>query len=332
MRVAFVLPFFGHFDNLFPLWLETCRYNKGFDWLLFTDDHRFFNYPDNVKVFYMEFSMLQERIQQICDFPISLSHPYRLCNFKPAYGLIFQDYLKGYDAWGFCDNDMLYGDLNHAIPGLKTLEKCKIGEFGHLSILPNSHEGRTIFKYADAYKIAFSTPEPLFFDENAFPLILKKNGYETKRLHIADFKPRIWTHEVLNEPGREWMNKAHCFVWYKGNLLRYYVDKSGKVAKEEYDYIHFLKRPMEVDHDVDTNRPIVIVPNRIFNMELTDITVDFLVRVGKCHIFWNYWKNSLKPRNFMDRVKKRLYQRRINKSLMAQMNAFVLKNENIIYS
>ena len=55
MRIALILPYFGHFDSMFPLWLESCRYNTDFEWIIFTDDNRTFDYPDNVKVVYISF-------------------------------------------------------------------------------------------------------------------------------------------------------------------------------------------------------------------------------------------------------------------------------------
>lgn len=38
-------------------------------------------------------------------------HPYSLVEYKPAYGYIFQEYLKEYSHWGYSDVDMLFGDL-----------------------------------------------------------------------------------------------------------------------------------------------------------------------------------------------------------------------------
>lgn len=329
MKVALILPYFGRFDSLFPLWLETCRWNKDFDWLVFTDDRREFDYPENVKVTYMEFAELREKIQKLYDFSIALDAPYRLCNFRPAYGEVFEEHLKDYDAWGFCDNDMLFGNLANMIPkDLPTL--YKVGGFGHLSLVPNTREIRNIYKYADAYKIAFSHSNLLFYDEDAWPYILKANGYEIQKLHIADFKPRLWQHEVLEEPGREWMNKAHCFVWMEGTLWRYFEDKDGSVQREEYAYVHFLKRPMKVDEDIDVQKQMVIVPNRIFNMDSEEITVEFLREVSKPGIFWDYWKNSFRPKNFFERLKNRLYQNKRDRAMIYEMKRMVENGKNCL--
>lgn len=321
MIIAFILPYFGKFDRLFPLWLESCRYNKEIDWLVFTDDRGNYNYPPNVKVTYLSFDYLRQRIQSLFDFPIALETPYRFCNFRPAFGQIFEKELEKYDAWGFCDNDMIFGQLKFNF--LSISQKFKVGAFGHLSFMPNTEEMKTLFRYKEAYKVAFSNSELLFFDEDAFPKILVENGYSIYSLHIADFMPRLKNHNVLNEPGREWMNKAHCFVWNQGKLWRYFVNRTGEIEMEEYAYIHFLKRPMEVAANIDLNQPIVIVPNRIFNMAVEDISADFLVKVSRPGIFWPYWRNSFKPKNLIERIKNRLYQNKRNRWLMAQMEEMI---------
>lgn len=323
MKIALVLPYFGKFDSLFPLWLESCRYNSDIDWLLFTDDKRNFNYPHNVKVVYIAFEALRDRIQCLYDFPVALDSPYRLCNFRPAFGEIFEKELNGYDAWGFCDNDMIFGQLIPNFPMFK--QKFKGGAFGHLSFVPNTDEVRTLYRYHDAYKIAFSNSELLFFDENTFPKILESHGYEIYHFHIADFQPRRKNFRVLNEPGLEWKNKAHCFVWSEGKLWRYYIGNQRKIEKEEYVYIHFLKRPIAIDKNLSFSKPVVIVPNRIFNIDYAEITPDFLKKNSANGIFWAYWKNSFKPKNFVERVKNRLFQNKRNRTLINKMNHLVLK-------
>ena len=81
----------------------------------------------------------------------------------------------------------------------------------------------------------------MFFDEGCFMKILSKFGYKEYSFHIADLLPRVKHHVVLNEEGREWMNKAHCFVWNRGKLWRYYLNKDNTIDKEEYVYIHFFE-------------------------------------------------------------------------------------------
>ena len=109
--IAFVIPYFGKFPNYFSLWLQSCRNNPTIDWLLFTDSNEKYDYPKNVKVTLIQFGELRDKIQNLFDFEISLLKPYKLCDFRPSYGEIFKEQLVGYDYWGFCDIDLIWGDL-----------------------------------------------------------------------------------------------------------------------------------------------------------------------------------------------------------------------------
>ena len=37
-RIALVVPHFGHFNNYFKLWMQSCIANPKVDFLVFTDD------------------------------------------------------------------------------------------------------------------------------------------------------------------------------------------------------------------------------------------------------------------------------------------------------
>lgn len=334
MRIAIILPYFGRFDSLFPLWLESCRYNANVDWLIFTDDRRAFAYPDNVHVHYMEFADLRQRVSDLYaadGFTPSLNSPYRLCNFKPAYADIFRPWLDGYDAWGFCDNDMVYGRLNLASAGSTTVKlsddfrqmRMRIGQLGHFSFFPLTDESVNLYRMGGAYKIAFSTNLSLFFDERCFPLILKSAGYHTELIHIADLLPRHRTFHIHSIGAHHWLDTEHVFLWDAGRLYRCYIDADGTVAREEFAYIHFLKRPMKVASDLDMKRPVAIVPNSIFNISYDQLTPEFIHTYTRPGVFWQYWRNSFRPHVFRERLAKRLYLNRRIISLMEQMDSMI---------
>ena len=98
-KIAYILPYFGHLPKEFGFWLISCQMNSTVDWLLFTDDRTKFNYPPNVKVTYCTFEDIKNKAQACFDFPIVLNRPYKLCDYKAAYGDIFKNELTGYDYW-----------------------------------------------------------------------------------------------------------------------------------------------------------------------------------------------------------------------------------------
>lgn len=46
--------------------------------------------------------------------PWKYSH--KICEFRPALGAIFEDYLQGCDFWGCTELDLVYGRLSHYVP------------------------------------------------------------------------------------------------------------------------------------------------------------------------------------------------------------------------
>ena len=96
-KCCFIIPYFGKLPNYFPVFLKTCAFNKDYDWLIFSDDCSKYELPINVKIINLEFVDLKEKIKnKFKDFEIDLSYPYKLCDYKPAYGYIFEEYLKIY--------------------------------------------------------------------------------------------------------------------------------------------------------------------------------------------------------------------------------------------
>lgn len=110
-KIIYINLYFGSLPNNFQLYLKSCKYNSTVDWLIFTDDNTEYDYPENVKVKYTSFDKISKLIARNFDYDIVLDRPYKLCAYRPAYGQIFKDYIKEYDFWGYCDFDMLWGDI-----------------------------------------------------------------------------------------------------------------------------------------------------------------------------------------------------------------------------
>ena len=146
--VIFIVPYFGTLPNYFSFWLKSCEYNENISWLLFTDDETVLNYfvPGNVRIEIVSFNNFKSLIQKKYDFKINIEDAYKLTDFKPAYGEIFQDYIIQYDFWGFTDIDLIYGDFDKFINNeiLKSFDKIFV--HGHLSIIKNKDSFNSIYK------------------------------------------------------------------------------------------------------------------------------------------------------------------------------------------
>lgn len=90
-KCALILPYFGKFNNYFPLFLKSCGYNQAYDFFIFTDSTEPYNYPQNVHVVPMTLSEFRTNASQKLGFEPCITTAYKLCDFKPAYGFCLKN-------------------------------------------------------------------------------------------------------------------------------------------------------------------------------------------------------------------------------------------------
>jgi hypothetical protein len=124
------------------MWRASALCNPTVDFMFFTDTD--VEPAKNIIVHQMHFSDFQQLARQAFEFPIVLDRPYKLCEYKQAYGYILQEYINGYDFWGFGDLDLVYGDIR-AFLTEKVLEHKFLLGWGHLTLLHNDEDANTFF-------------------------------------------------------------------------------------------------------------------------------------------------------------------------------------------
>lgn len=260
-KVVFIIPYYGKLPIYFNNWRFTALRNKQFDFLFFTDIEEI-KEEDNIHVVNMSFKQIREFIQSKFDFPIELNSSYKLCDFRPAFGYIFSEYIENYVFWGHCDIDILLGDLSKFITPELLHQYDKLLEHGHMTIYRNTEQINSVFM-SDGYfpeinyREVFSSVESYWFDE-FFGMMLKSRR---ENIHtylnpeiLIDLNPRTYRFEsVLTDHGEliiEW-NKGHFYIY----SLRDH-------NKWEVAYVHFQKRSMRYMKNLfaKTDHPIYIYP------------------------------------------------------------------------
>ena len=263
-RIAYIIPYFGKLPINFPLWLVSCGKNPTVDWLLFTDDYTAYNYPANVKVSYLSFEEMRDKIQKVFDFPITLDKPWKLCDYKVAYGEIFHNELEGYDFWGHCDIDLLWGNIRIFLNDDILNSYEKIGDQGHSTLYKNNEivnaRYRIPIEGIPSYKQIFSSSKAFAFDENVICDMYKALGVpyfnETIYAHLNKYESSFYLGHMTKEDA--YKNRYQIFIWKDGKLIRYYL-KGNDVHEEQFMYIHFWCRPItyEIDNCSDDKRYII---------------------------------------------------------------------------
>ena len=241
-KIVFIVPYYGKIPKYFAAWLLSVEYNPTINFILVTDIKLNQTLPENVTVLRWTWKELVNKIQEPFGFKINVKTPYNLCDFRPAYGLIFKDYIKEYDFWGNCDIDQVFGDIRRFITEDILKNNDIIGYLGHFSLRRNIPEINEIFKLSGSlfdYKTVFSTDEWYAFDEyTGIKQIVEKNNisHYFNNKYIADASI------IHNQMKAGKLNYKHqVFYWENGKVYRAYI-VDNKIHRQEYMYLHFQKK------------------------------------------------------------------------------------------
>ncbi len=166
--------------------------------MFFTDCEIPTKYPDNVTFFPYSLSSLSLLISKKLNNTFSVSYPYKLCDFKPCYGLIFEDYIKDCDYWGYGDIDLIYGELEHAITdrirdGYDVLSNRKEILSGSLSFFKNNDLLKNLYSQSSVFVAQLSYPAYMGLDETAHDSTSWNRGSK------LDLPSHCFTYLVANE-------------------------------------------------------------------------------------------------------------------------------------
>lgn len=109
-KIAIVIPYFGKFPKWMSLFVESCKKNPFIDFIMYSDCDFQYDCP-NILYHRTTFAALCNRVSKALKIDFRPQSAYKLCGLKPFYGYIFREDLVGYNFWGFCDIDLVLGDL-----------------------------------------------------------------------------------------------------------------------------------------------------------------------------------------------------------------------------
>ena len=297
MKIAIIIAYFGKLPEYIQLFLDSCKLNYGFEWLIFSDDDTTYNYPSNVHLIKMNFGECKKLIQSKFDFEITLSKPQKLCDYKCAYGVIFEDYIQDYDWWGHCDLDQIFGNLNMFVTEDMLRKYDKLFSLGHLSLYKNSYKNNRIFmgkiEGKIRYKEVFVTERGCGFDEwlpgNVNDIYMQTNSPIMLENIGADINPYKTSFETVSFDINERCYKSNLirnsiFEVAKGHLFQIY-SVNGELHTREFPYVHLQKRKMRDLRKNKNSDNYYLIPNCFIDK---DINPSVLLRVCTIWRVFNY--------------------------------------------
>lgn len=209
--------------------------------------------PANVKYVPMTDEEIWARIEQSTSIKLEQRPGHKLCDFRPFFGLTFQDHLHDYEFWGFCDIDIMFGDLGkffdeQTLGSLDVFSAHAKQFVGHFTFLRNRVDiNRLGFEIPNWQQLCMS-PIAEHVDEERFSGALKRHPeirWARPELLEREIEKPLCRHAITFSFGGKVADLDQpvdpVVTWEKGLLL---MERDGK-NKTEILYVHFmgLKHP-----------------------------------------------------------------------------------------
>lgn len=287
-EIVLIVCWFGPLRPDFYFWLKSVEYNPTIDFLFFTDQD-IVNTPVNFKVVKCNLVDIEKIAKEKVWNGCVISKPYKLCDYKPAYGEMFNDYIKNYVFWGHCDVDLIFGDIRHYFTYELLNKFDRFMSEGHFILYRNIPDVNSMYKNIDNndYREVFTNQESYCFDEwrgatgywvRKFPDRCFRNS-----LLMDDIQPNIYKFFSFSNRTKDKYKKNVMFSFDRGKLYKYY-EKDGVVDCNETLYVHFQKRTLSIQ--TKCKDQYCIIPNKI---------VSFRKHISKTYLRWHIRESKFWP-------------------------------------
>lgn len=269
-RILIHAVYYGPLPGYFQLWLHTCSKNPDIHWLLTTDqDTTPWSFPPNVTVWRQAFHAFRNHLAEKLDLALPHFSPYKLCDFRPTWGVVFEERNQGYDFWGSCDLDVLWGALAPHLLHIRMQRFDRVLTCGHLSLYRNEARVNRAFQlrhpepdlqWRDVLTEPCNRPFTGFDEHQGINRIMRHHGFSIyeREADVADIHPYYPDHFLA-----EGHNHARqAFGWSGGHVYQYY-ENFGRVNTRELLYLHFQKRQIRMlpDSVPEDNAVLMLGPS-----------------------------------------------------------------------
>ena len=242
--MAIIVTFVGRAPLWLPAFLLSCRHNQDVRWLIYSDMRITLAVPANVTLRRLSLDALSRRASEVLGEAIELTHPRKLNDLKPAYGLIFADDLQPYDFWAWSDLDIVWGEIrrfvtDEMLSSYDIISSRKNRTSGHFTLFRNTVPFNRAFLLIPNFAEALAEPQHINLDERELTHHL--------RAHLArqslNPSPRVyWSENLTIDTAYQKTlrnNDGDSLWWRNGRTF----DAAGK----EFMYLHFhkLKKKMK---------------------------------------------------------------------------------------
>jgi hypothetical protein len=271
--IAVITCWYGPYPWYFPYFIHSCAYNQTIDFYIITDNIEIVpNKSDNIKIVFKTVEELKTMASDKLGFKVNIDTPYKLCDFKPAYGFLFPEIIEGYDFWGQSDLDIIFGNIREFLSEkmFKTYDFISMRDdytTGCFALYRNNNKMNTYFMKSIDFKTVFSNSKHYCFDECSFAW---DELNDAKSIFDIDTEIISFTHLIKEGELTNDIKVHFDFILMEGKTGRVVFDNGKILYKNKFEailyHLFWMKRvyfPKEIPKNIPNK--YYISPTRFYH-------------------------------------------------------------------
>jgi hypothetical protein len=227
--------YFGRWPPWMNFFVESCKWNPGVRWVIYTDCGEPENRAGNIEYVHISFDGYKAMARERLGIAFDPVHPYKICDLRPAFGVLHEREIADYLFFGYGDIDVIFGDISRFYGERQFAELDVVSTHperlsGHFAVLRNTPDIRRMFESISGYRQLLERPDQMSVDESDFSqLVLHSPTLRTLFVerHSTVLSARGWHDGTMNYPQR--------WFWQHGKLTN---ERDGN---REFLYLHFMR-------------------------------------------------------------------------------------------
>lgn len=248
--IVVVANYFGDWPVWINFFMESCRRNPSVNWIIYTDCGPPENLPPNVRINAITFHEYKNLVASRLGLTFDPARPYKLNDVKPMLGFIHEPDIAGYDFWGHCDLDLVFGDIRSIYTAdiLDTYDVISSHAkriSGHFALYRNSIVMRNCFRKVKGWKKNVTNRVYDNFDEEQMGRFFgagrgPRGAWRYIPRNLNPYRRRAYLKEQYTTPFADidWIDnrKKHPDVWFWRNGIVTNADDGDR----RFLYFHFM--------------------------------------------------------------------------------------------
>jgi len=232
--IVILIVHFGKWPEWINFFIESCTHNTDIEWVIFSDCGPTENTACNVRLVDISFDEYKGLIRNRLHVDFDPPSPYKLCDVRPAFGVVHSEYIKGFDFYGYGDLDVIYGRIRdfYDTPTLGQYDLLSTHPertCGHFLLMRNRLELVEAFSRISGWEVLISDEAHHMVDERQFTGVIRDLCSGQSRVS-ALFQERY------SSPGPA---KTMSWFWKDGLLTNEFYSYYRESVHRGFLYLHF---------------------------------------------------------------------------------------------